>query len=53
MAPMMAELGKRGLMYLDDGSFARSVAAGEALKSGAPLPRATPRLTPCASAAKS
>ncbi len=37
MAPMMGELGKRGLMYLDDGSFARSVAAGEALKSGVPF----------------
>ncbi|MCV3238963.1 divergent polysaccharide deacetylase family protein [Mesorhizobium sp. ZC-5] len=37
MAPMMAELGKRGLMYLDDGSVARSAASGEALKSGVPF----------------
>lgn len=27
MAPLMAELGERGLLYLDDGSSARSVAA--------------------------
>lgn len=37
MATVMAELGKRGLMYLDDGSLARSVAASEALKSGVPF----------------
>jgi polysaccharide deacetylase 2 family uncharacterized protein YibQ len=37
MAPVMAELGRRGLMYLDDGSFVRSVASGEALKSGVPF----------------
>ncbi len=37
MGSMMAELGKRGLMYLDDGSLARSVASGEALKSGVPF----------------
>ena len=37
MAPVMAELGKRGLMYLDDGSVARSAASGEALKNGVPF----------------
>ena len=37
MAPVMAELGKRGLMYLDDGSVARSAASTEALKSGVPF----------------
>lgn len=37
MAPVMAELGKRGLMYLDDGSLARSTASSEALKSGVPF----------------
>ena len=37
MAPVMAELGKRGLMYLDDGSLARSAASAEALKSGVPF----------------
>jgi polysaccharide deacetylase 2 family uncharacterized protein YibQ len=37
MQPLMAELGKRGLMYLDDGSSARSVAPELALKNGVPL----------------
>jgi polysaccharide deacetylase 2 family uncharacterized protein YibQ len=37
MGTMMAELGKRGLMYLDDGSSARSLAPELALKSGVPL----------------
>jgi polysaccharide deacetylase 2 family uncharacterized protein YibQ len=37
MAPVMAELGKRGLLYLDDGSSARSVAAELALKNGVPF----------------
>jgi polysaccharide deacetylase 2 family uncharacterized protein YibQ len=37
MAPVMAELGKRGLLYLDDGTSARSVAAELALKSGVPF----------------
>jgi uncharacterized protein len=37
MTPVMAELGKRGLLYLDDGSSARSVAAELALKSGVPF----------------
>jgi uncharacterized protein len=37
MAPVMAELGKRGLAYLDDGSSARSVAPELALKNGVPF----------------
>ena len=37
MAPLMAELGKRGLLYLDDGSSARSVAPELALKNGVPF----------------
>ncbi len=37
MAPVMAELGKRGLLYLDDGSTARSVAPELALKNGVPF----------------
>ncbi|QPC88510.1 divergent polysaccharide deacetylase family protein [Mesorhizobium sp. NBSH29] len=37
MAPVMAELGKRGLMYLDDGTVARSAAAAEALRNGVPF----------------
>lgn len=36
MEPVMAELGKRGLLYLDDGTSARSVAAELALKNGVP-----------------
>ncbi|BCH21773.1 divergent polysaccharide deacetylase family protein [Mesorhizobium sp. L-8-3] len=37
MAPLMEELGRRGLLYLDDGSSARSTAAELALKSGVPF----------------
>lgn len=37
MEPIIAELGKRGLGYLDDGSTARSVASEIALKEGVPL----------------
>jgi polysaccharide deacetylase 2 family uncharacterized protein YibQ len=37
MAPIMAELGRRGLGYLDDGSSARSAAPDLALKDGVPL----------------
>ncbi|HTV69952.1 MAG TPA: divergent polysaccharide deacetylase family protein [Rhizobiaceae bacterium] len=37
MAPIMEELGKRGLLYLDDGSSARSVAPDMALKSRVPV----------------
>jgi polysaccharide deacetylase 2 family uncharacterized protein YibQ len=37
MAPVMAELGKRGLLYLDDGSTARSVAPDLAFKDGVPF----------------
>lgn len=37
MGPVMAELGKRGLLYLDDGSTARSVAAQLASKNGVPF----------------
>jgi polysaccharide deacetylase 2 family uncharacterized protein YibQ len=37
MAPVMAELGKRGLLYLDDGSTARSVAADLALEDRVPF----------------
>ena len=36
MGRLMAELGKRGLAYLDDGSSARSMAPELALKSGVP-----------------
>ena len=36
MAPVMAELGKRGLAYYDDGSSSRSKAAELALQSGVP-----------------
>ena len=37
METLMAELGKRGLMYLDDGSSARTVAPELAPKNGVPL----------------
>lgn len=37
MGGLMAELGKRGLLYLDDGSSARSLAPELAVKSGVPL----------------
>jgi polysaccharide deacetylase 2 family uncharacterized protein YibQ len=37
MEPFMAELGKRGLAYIDDGSSARSVAPELALKDGVPF----------------
>lgn len=37
MATLMAELGKRGLLYLDDGSSARTVAPEMALKNGVPF----------------
>lgn len=37
MEPFMAELGKRGLAYIDDGSSARSVASDLALKDGVPF----------------
>ena len=37
MAPLMAELGERGLLYLDDGSSARTVAPELALKNGVPF----------------
>jgi polysaccharide deacetylase 2 family uncharacterized protein YibQ len=37
MAPVMAELGRRGLLYLDDGSTARSVASDLAKKDRVPF----------------
>ncbi|MEP9387200.1 divergent polysaccharide deacetylase family protein [Mesorhizobium sp. KR9-304] len=37
MAPVMAELGRRGLLYLDDGSTARSAASDLALKDRVPF----------------
>lgn len=37
MAPMMQELGQRGLLYLDDGTSARSVAPELALASAVPF----------------
>ncbi|TPN77670.1 divergent polysaccharide deacetylase family protein [Mesorhizobium sp. CU2] len=37
MAPFMAELGKRGLAYIDDGSSARTLAPDLALKDGVPF----------------
>ncbi|TGT78672.1 divergent polysaccharide deacetylase family protein [bacterium M00.F.Ca.ET.159.01.1.1] len=37
MEPLMAELGKRGLAYVDDGSSSRSVAPDLALKDGVPF----------------
>lgn len=37
MGPLMAELGKRGLAYVDDGSSARSLAPELALKDGVPF----------------
>ncbi|CCV10895.1 divergent polysaccharide deacetylase family protein [Mesorhizobium sp. STM 4661] len=37
MGPFMAELGKRGLAYVDDGSSARSLASELALKDGVPF----------------
>ncbi|MER8500483.1 divergent polysaccharide deacetylase family protein [Mesorhizobium sp. M0204] len=37
MGPLMAELGKRGLAYIDDGSSARSLAPELALKDGVPF----------------
>ena len=36
MAPFFGELGKRGLMYLDDGSSARTLAPDMALRYGVP-----------------
>jgi polysaccharide deacetylase 2 family uncharacterized protein YibQ len=36
-APIMAEIGRRGLLYLDDGSSARSLAAGLAAESDVPF----------------
>lgn len=37
MAPMMAELGRRGLLYFDDGSSARSLASELALPNKVPV----------------
>lgn len=37
MTPLMEELGKRGLLYLDDGSSARSTAPELAAKAGVPF----------------
>ena len=37
LAPVMAELGKRGLLYLDDGSSARSQASALALRNRVPF----------------
>lgn len=37
MAPVMEDLARRGLLYLDDGSSARSVAPDLALKAGVPF----------------
>ncbi|AZO11038.1 MULTISPECIES: divergent polysaccharide deacetylase family protein [unclassified Mesorhizobium] len=37
MGPFIAELGKRGLAYVDDGSSARSLASDLALKDGVPF----------------
>jgi polysaccharide deacetylase 2 family uncharacterized protein YibQ len=37
MGPFMAELGKRGLAYVDDGSSARSLAPELSLKNGVPF----------------
>lgn len=37
MAPVMEELGRRGLLYLDDGATARSVAADTALANRVPF----------------
>lgn len=37
MGTMMAELGKRGIGYVDDGSSARSLAPEQALKNGVPF----------------
>lgn len=37
MQPVVDELGKRGLLYLDDGSSVRSTAAELALKAGVPF----------------
>ena len=37
MGPLMAELGRRGLAYVDDGSSARSLASDLALKDGVPF----------------
>ncbi|ESZ18677.1 MULTISPECIES: divergent polysaccharide deacetylase family protein [unclassified Mesorhizobium] len=37
MGPLMAELGRRGLAYVDDGSSARSLAPELALKNGVPF----------------
>jgi hypothetical protein len=37
MEPILTELGKRGLLYLDDGSSARSVAPELALKDRVPF----------------
>ncbi|RWK50865.1 divergent polysaccharide deacetylase family protein [Mesorhizobium sp.] len=37
MGPLMAELSRRGLAYVDDGSSARSLASDLALKNGVPF----------------
>ncbi len=46
MAPVMEELGQRGLMFLDDGSTARSVAAETALANRVPYAQPIWRSTP-------
>jgi polysaccharide deacetylase 2 family uncharacterized protein YibQ len=40
LGPMMAELGRRGLVFLDDGSFARSQAEEAGQRAGVPIRRA-------------
>ena len=44
MDPFIAELGRRGLMYLDDGSSARTLAKDTALAAGVPAAAANVRL---------
>ena len=50
MSPLMAELGRRGLMFLDDGTSARSIADRLAQGNGRLSRRLTPRWTPTATA---
>ena len=54
MEPLMAELGKRGLLYLDDGSSARSLAPELAPEERRSLRRRRhDRSMRCATAARS
>ncbi|EKF18766.1 divergent polysaccharide deacetylase family protein [Nitratireductor pacificus] len=46
MTPVMSEIGARGLMYVDDGTSARSVAEAMALQKGVPFAAADALIDP-------